>query len=360
MKRRNFIQTAGAFVAAAAACPALSLFAAEKKVATAAHLPRWRGFNLTQKCVKRRDGNQPFQESEFALLSEWGFDFARLPLSYLFWTDPADWLKPQEEGLKEIDTGVDFGRKHHIHVNLNLHRAPGYCVNPPKEALDLWTDEKALDACAYHWAQFAKRYKGIPNDQLSFDLLNEPANISEEAYVRVVKRLVQAIRAEDERRLIIADGIRWGRDPVHGLAELGIGQSTRGYDPMELTHYQANWVHGSDKWPEPSWPLKKGEKAEVNKETISKERIQPWKELEKKGVGIHVGEWGSFNHTPHKVVMAWMRDRLDLWKEAGWGWALWNLKGGFGVLDSQRADVAYEDFRGHKLDREMLTLLQNG
>lgn len=34
------------------------------------------------------------------------------------------------------------------------------------------------------------------------------------------------------------------------------------------------------------------------------------------------------------------------------------LRGGFGVLDSNRADVAYEDFRGHKLDRKMLDLLR--
>jgi len=77
-------------------------------------------------------------------------------------------------------------------------------------------------------------------------------------------------------------------------------------------------------------------------------------------VGVHVGEWGAFNRTPHKVVLAWMRDCLALWKEAGWGWALWNLRGGFGVLDSQRADVEYEDFRGQKLDRQMLALLQQG
>ena len=32
----------------------------------------------------------------------------------------------------------------------------------------------------------------------------------------------------------------------------------------------------------------------------------------------------------------------------------------FGVLDSHRADVNYEDFRGHKLDRQMLQLLQSG
>jgi endoglucanase len=55
-----------------------------------------------------------------------------------------------------------------------------------------------------------------------------------------------------------------------------------------------------------------------------------------------------------------MRDCLALWKDAGWGWSLWELRGGFGVLDSQRADVEYESFRGHKLDREMLNLLQQG
>jgi endoglucanase len=55
-----------------------------------------------------------------------------------------------------------------------------------------------------------------------------------------------------------------------------------------------------------------------------------------------------------------MRDQLALWREAGWGWALWNLRGSFGVLNSGRSDVAYEDFRGHKLDRAMLKLLLAG
>ena len=174
-----------------------------------------------------------------------------------------------------------------------------------------------------------------------------------------MKRLVQAIRAEDAPRLIIADGLRWGRDPVHSLADLGIGQSTRGYDPMQVSHYQANWVNGADKWAEPTWPLKLGDKI-TDKEALRKDRILPWKQLEQKGVGIHVGEWGAHNQTPHKVALAWMRDCLELWKEAGWGWSLWNLRGSFGVLDSRRADVEYEDFRGHKLDREMLKVLQAG
>src|SRR5207249_3886965 len=109
---------------------------------------------------------------------------------------------------------------------------------------------------AFHWAHFAKRYRGLPNTQVSFDLLNEPGDIAESAYVRVIKRLVAAIRAEDPRRLIIADGLRWGNKPVHGLADLNIAQSTRGYSPSRLSHFKANWVKGSDQWPEPTWPLR--------------------------------------------------------------------------------------------------------
>ncbi|MCX6928011.1 MAG: cellulase family glycosylhydrolase, partial [Verrucomicrobia bacterium] len=186
MNRREFLQGAGAVALAAAAGPMLSLGAAEKPVVTARHLPRWRGFNLLEKFVKQEGGNPPFPEADFALMAEWGFDFVRLPLSYLCWTEPGDWLKLREAELKHIDEAVAFGGKHGVHVNLNLHRAPGYCVNPPKEPLDLWKDEQALAACAFHWAQFAKRYQGIPNDRLSFDLINEPGAIPEEAYVRVV------------------------------------------------------------------------------------------------------------------------------------------------------------------------------
>lgn len=353
MNRREFFQTA-----AAGALVGPSLFAAE--VPSAGKLPRWRGFNLLEKFIKRTGGNPPFAENDFAIMQEWGFDFARLPMSYLCWADgePAGWKRIREEDLKHIDQAVELGRKRGVHVNLNFHRAPGYCVNPPKESLDLWTDAQALDACAFHWATFARRFRGIPNSQLSFDLLNEPPDISEESYVRVVKELVAAIRAEDPQRLIVADGLKWGREPVHGLVDLKIGQSTRGYDPMHISHYKANWVNGSDKWREPTWPLKESEKSIWDKERLRREQIKPWKDLEARGVGVHVGEWGPFNHTPHKVALAWMRDQLDLWKEAGWGWAMWNLRGPFGPLDSGRSDLAYEDFRGHKLDREMLKMLQ--
>jgi endoglucanase len=86
--------------------------------------------------------------------------------------------------------------------------------------------------------------------------------------------------------------------------------------------------------------------------------IEPWKEAQAQGIGVMVGEWGAYNKTPHDVFLRWAEDCLSNWQQAGWGWALWNFRGSFGVLDSGRADVQYEDFEGHQLDRKLLDLLQ--
>ena len=358
MKRRQFLKATAAAVACTAVHPLLAA-AAQPVEPSAAKLPRWRGFNLLEKFTKQRDGNPPFRETDFAWMRDWGFNFVRLPMSYLCWADPQDWLKFREEELKHIDAAIGFGERYGIHVNLNFHRAPGYCVNPPKEPLDLWSDAEALEACALHWGRFARRYRGIANRQLSFDLLNEPAALPEATYVRVVRRLVEAIRAEDPKRLIIADGLRWGTQPVAGLVDLKIAQSTRGYTPSRISHYRASWMNGSDRWPEPTWPLKIKDGDVWDKERLRREQIQPWQALADKGVGVHVGEWGAYNKTPHSVALAWMNDCLSLWREAGWGWSLWNLRGSFGIVDSGRSDVAYETFHGHQLDRKMLELIQS-
>ena len=355
MNRRTFLKSAAAATMLERATPAVANAETKQRLGPD-HLPRWRGFNLQHKFGY--GPNRPFDECEFEWIAGWGFDFVRLPMSYKCWTEEGDWLSVREDMLKEIDGAVAFGQKHKIHVCLNFHRAPGYCVGSPPEPLNLWQDEEALEACAFHWGLFAKRYQGIPNDRLSFNLVNEPPLMSGKTYVRVAKRLVEAIRAHDERRLIIADGIM-GRGPVRDLIPLGVAQSTRGYDPMQITHYKASWVPTADTWAEPTaWPLTANGKVLWDKERLRQRVIKPWKDLESKGVGVHVGECGAHNRTRHRVVLAWLRDCLELWQEAGWGWALWNLTGSFGILDSGRADVEYEDLHGHKLDRRMLDLLQ--
>lgn len=332
---------------------------------------KWRGFNLQEKFTDTPaewaavdpewgHANEPFRESDFQWMAEWGFHFVRLPMSYRCWTDPRDPLKLIEKPLVEIDRAVEWGRQYGIHVCLNFHRAPGFCINAglSPEPWNLWTDARAQQILAFHWTLFASRYKGIPNSRLSFNLINEPNGCSPAQYAAVIERTVDAIRKADPHRLVVVDGM-FGEtmQPVPELARLSNAvHSTRGYAPFKLTHYLAPWA--GDLHQLPTWPTMAGGVAEWDKDRLDELCILPWQGFERRGARVFVGEWGCYNRTPHRVALDWMNDLLTLWKAARWGWALWCLRGSFGVVDSGRTDVRYENWRGHKLDRRMLELLR--
>lgn len=80
----------------------------------------------------------------------------------------------------------------------------------------------------------------------------------------------------------------------------------------------------------------------------------------KKDVGVYVGEFGVYNQTPHDVTLAFLKDNLEIWKENKWGWAMWCFRGSFGIADSGRKDVKYENYKGLLLDRKMTELLKSG
>jgi endoglucanase len=363
MNRRDFLGLSAAAAAglllSSSASPAATLQPAGQP-----RVPRRRGFNLPPKPGGQR--GLAFRESDFEWIAAWGFDFARLPLSYWAWSSRKDWMQIDEAALKPVDQAIEYGRQHGIHINLCLHRIPGYCVNgrelepfllfdSPRESM-----ERALAAALHHWRFFAERYRAIPSTQLSFDLLNEPPWMTDQTrYVEIVRALVAAIREKDPDRLIVADGADIGQTPVPGIVDLGLVQSTRGYLPKAVSHYTATWVPKNEfeSFALPTWPLVDARGETWNREKLRQELIVKWLPLVEQGVPIHVGEWGCFNRTPHAVTLAWMTDLLALWKEAGWGWSMWNLRGTFGLVDSGRTDVQYEDFHGHKLDRKMLELL---
>lgn len=486
---------------AAALCLALCLPspAADHQVVAGIDVSKWRGFNLQEKFTLKK--NSPFLEDDFRWIAELGFNYVRLPMDYRCYTEEGDWLKFREDQLGEIDAAVGFGEKHGLHVSINLHRAPGFCINPPEEPANLWTNAVALDAFVAHWRMFARRYRGTPSARLSFNLLNEPARTTREDYLKVFCRTIEAIQQEDPARLILVDGLNVGKEPIpEFLAYSNIVQCTRGYHPGQISHYRASWAKGSDKWPEPAWPmpriigalygpvkpdlrsplvitgaLKAHTRIELNITGLSQrakllakadgtpvaeqvfdpkaqpdawrpvpqgkytpfeptapiafaitlpkdarrleidntdgdwirfaeiaatapggarrafatdtgygkkqlplrldpggailpppdvepdyqlaEYLAPWLEIAKQGAPTFVGEWGCYNKTPHPVALAWMEDWLKRWKAARMGWALWNFRGSFGILDSERKDITYEDFHGHQLDRKMLDLL---
>jgi endoglucanase len=325
---------------------------------------RWRGFNLTELMGGGR--RQAYQESDFHWMAQWGFNFTRLPCSYWTWSSRNNWMSIDDAALQPLDRAIDLGRQYGIHINLCLHRIPGYCVNSAElEPYQLFRSprdsmERALEAAVHQWRYLAQRYKNVPRSQLSFDLMNEPPFMTDQTrYVEIARALISAIREANPERLIFADGADLGQTPVMGLVDEGIVQSTRGYLPKMVSHYAATWVPRNEfeSFAAPTWPMADSHGIVWNREKLRNELILKWQPLMKLGAPIHVGEWGSYNKTPHDACLAWMSDLLTLWKEARWGWSMWNLRGPFGVIDSGRSDVTYEVLGGLRVDRRMLELL---
>jgi aryl-phospho-beta-D-glucosidase BglC (GH1 family) len=366
MQRRNFL-------AAAATMPA-----ALAEVSPQNPLPRWRGFNLLdlfQALPKEPDSRAQFvRKEECRWIRDWGFNFIRIPLDYWSWIDsdwratrkltPDDTFKIRESALEPIDNIVEYGQKYGLHVSLNLHRAPGYCINnPEREPFVLWSDPRAEEAFKFHWQYFAKRYQSISNYTLSFNLLNEAPTpkdgyMTREDYARVMLGATNTIRAVSPTRTIIIDGLSVGNQVVDEMIFSGVAQSVHAYSPPGISHYRASWVDKKLDFPDPTWPLMNaGGSFRYSRANLEK-HYEPWGELARKGIGVHCGEAGCFNKTPQPVFLAWMEDVLDILQKHGIGWALWNFRGSFGMLDSGRADADYQEWYGRKVDRKLLALLQ--
>ena len=325
---------------------------------------RWVGFNLLGMFRAPTQGLAPdprvdghFSEWEFQALHDWGFNFVRLPIDYRTLVTGDCWTNLDEKAMQKVDQAIAWGRQYGIHVQVALHRIPGYCVLDQTEAFPLGTSPLAQDAACELWRSMARRWKSVPSANLSFNLFNEPTrHVTGANYLKVARALIAAIRAEDPDRFIVADGDYCAAKPVKELYGLpNVGQAFRGYTPHAITHYAVGYVKTALE--PPTWPLKPGYGRKGTTRS-PEEAIALYQEAMDAGEHCMVGEFGCSEHTPHAVALAWMEHCLRLWKDRNLGWALWNLRGRFGVLDSGRADVEYEDFHGHKLDRKMLDLLR--
>ncbi len=275
--RRAILKSVAGIAAASAMNKPLHGLAASLKPWRSVN-PRWYGFNLLEYFSTdtdwmkyfpyRNDG--AFKEDDFRWMRDSGFNWVRLPMDYRFWTDPQNIMKIDEKMIEPIDRAIKLGDRYGIHVNISLHRAPGECIldgmdekmtgiHVTYEKSSVYDDRAALDAFVHQWTFFARRYTGISNDKLSFNLVNEPGARNNNAdgerkYVRVARAAIDGIRAVDSTRLIVTDGYNIARSPIESLFDTGILQSAHDYSPMKVTHYRVEWVRSQDNvlWPVPN------------------------------------------------------------------------------------------------------------
>lgn len=377
--RRNFLKTSGALIGAIGLTG--TIHCSTDKSIVANKLPKWKGFNLldffSPNPNNLRDGTK---EEYFKWMSDWGFDFVRIPMAYPSYLEfdrsrditPDEVYQIDDKAVDKVDRIVGMAHKYGLHVSLNLHRAPGFCVNAGfNEPYNLWLDEEAQEAFYFHWSMWAKRYKNVSTEKISFDLANEPcmredmndqhsrrSPVPGEIYRQIAKKAMETIKEANPDHLVIADGNDVGSKVIPEIMDLDIAQSCRGYYPGIISHYKASWAFKDiDNLPEPKWPGQVGDQY-LGRDMLEK-FYAPWIDLVKNGVGVHCGECGCYNRTPHPVFLAWFGDVVDILSKNGIGFALWNFVGSFGILNSGREDVEYEDWYGHQLDRQLLDLCLN-
>jgi hypothetical protein len=222
-------------------------------------------------------------------------------------------------------------------------------------------DRIAQDAFVFLWETLARRFRRVPSQFLSFNLLNEPpapggSGLTRENHAALIRRTVAAIRAIDPARRLVIDGLGGGFLSLPELANLGVTHSARGYHPMPVSHHRASWWADHMHAPAPKYPGLRWQGRVWNRAAL-RDSYRTWRGLERRGVEIHIGEFGCFNRTPNDILLRWLCDLLSVYREFQWGYALWQFRGPFGILDHGRPGASLEWKSGYQVDRTMIDLL---
>lgn len=151
-----------------------------------------------------------YSEPDMKSLGEWGANVVRLAFSYNdLETDnnPPAW---KEDGFKDLDEVVQWGKRYGIHVILDMHITPGgqsaqpYCAGGKNL---LWKDPASQQHFIDLWTEIARRYCHRP-EVAAYELMNEPETNqpTPDKLVSIDQRAISAIRAVDPDKIIVVGG----------------------------------------------------------------------------------------------------------------------------------------------------------
>jgi hypothetical protein len=160
-------------------------------------------------------------ERDIEFIAKEGFNSVRLPLNarHLYGIrEQQPYLNT--EMFARIDRLIEWCRKYHIYVILDMHGAPGGQTgqNIDDSEADhplLFMEEHYEEKLIFLWTEIAKRYQDEPV-VAGYDLMNEPLPNFFRQYNNLVlplyRRLIQLIRKIDQNHMIILEGVHWATD----------------------------------------------------------------------------------------------------------------------------------------------------
>lgn len=224
-------------------------------------IPYWTGFILENKIfvnnndgrwVGPTDGSQYFYEEQIKFIADNGFNYARIVYSLSFLSNPQNIMEVDESELEQLDELISWGMKYNVHIQLSFTGLPGKRETSVEEENvgsndELFRDTKLQDVVDKYLTMLARRYANIPNKNLSFELLAEPAVPNGELtlYTKVLTPIIQSMWQASPDRILVVNDV-WRQVPEQ-LAALGVSLSLHNHiftvDSRRLPDvaYQPKW-----------------------------------------------------------------------------------------------------------------------
>jgi hypothetical protein len=308
--------------------------------------------------------NRYTDAKDIALMAHLGFDNVRLSID----AAPLEQNPRGADGLNadfvgRLDRAVDAMLADGLAVQIDLHPEDSY-------KQQLRTSDDQVDRMTMLWRKLAAHYAGRDPDRVFFEILNEPEVSDPYRWAGIQARIAAAIREAAPRNTIIATGPNYSDIPdlltQHPLADGNVIYNFHFYDPHEFTHQGASWglswwsyTHGipypaSDSSMQALLPEVPDA---ANRFTLEKYWLDHWDAQRirllmdaaaawghDKNVPLICNEFGAYRNASDPVSRAnWIHDVRTALEADGIGWAMWDYRGGFGVVTKQDGQPAQVD-----------------
>ena len=175
----------------------------------------------------------------FEFVKQAGFDHVRLPVSWTYHAARESPYKIDEAFLLRVEELITSSLKARLKILVNYHHDDALSKDP-------MTNRERFLAI---WRQLAERFRDLPNDQVAFELLNEPQaafTISPETWNSLLSETLKIVRTSNPQRTIVVGPVQY--NSIQALYSLKLPDdrllvvTVHYYDPFEFTHQGAEWL----------------------------------------------------------------------------------------------------------------------
>ena len=333
----------------------------------AQHLKR--GINASSWFAQSRDysaaqTDRYTDDQDIALMARMGFDNVRLSIDAAPLRQyPRDKDGMNAEFLGRLDHAVDAMLAQGLAVQIDLH---------PEDSLkqQLRSSDNAVDQLTWLWRSLAVHYATRDPERVFFEILNEPEVNDPYRWAGIQARVAAAIREVAPKNTIIATGPNYSDIPdlltQHPLADGNVIYNFHFYYPHEFTHQGASWsVPYWNYTHDIPYPATESSMAELLKEVpdasnrydLERYWLDHWDGhrirllideaaawAKQNQVPLICNEFGAFReHMDVQSRVNWIHDVRTALEADGIGWAMWDYRGGFGVVFKKDGQPAVAD-----------------